>query len=378
MRDKKKIAIVYPYFRAGGGESVTAWVIEALKSEGDVFLFTCDKINVDILNKIYGVNLSPEDVKIINPPFSSLFSIIPGVGLLKYHFLIKHFKHQKEKFDIVIGTYKETDFGKKGIQYVHFPELKHDLQNLGFFSKIYYKYSFIKNLYKNLCYFISGFNEDRMRKNITLTNSNWTREMIKKNMEMDNIVLYPPVLDDFIDTPWEERKDDFICISRISPEKRIKLIIEIIKAVRDKGYSIGLHIIGSVGDKSYFKEIKKIQKENNWIKISGFMDRKSFVSIVSSYKYGIHGRKDEHFGISVAEMVKAGCIVFVPNDGGQIEIIGNKDLIFSERKDAVEKIIRILADKKFQLEKRNNLLLTRQKFSIENFKKNIREVIKKL
>ena len=46
----------------------------------------------------------------------------------------------------------------------------------------------------------------------------------------------------------------------------------------------------------------------------------------------------EAFGISVAEMVKAGAIVFAPNNGGQTEVINSPDLLFSGADDAVRKI----------------------------------------
>jgi len=370
----KKIAIIYPHFMSGGGESVTAWAIESLKKSGEISLFTCDNININSLNKNYGTNLSDCDVKIINPPVSFLLEIIPGCGLLKYHFLIRFFRKHKDDFDLVMGTYKEADFGKKGVQYIHFPELKHDLKNLGFFAKIYYKYEFLRDFYKNLCYFISGFNQEEMKKNITITNSVWTKKMIKKNMGIDSTVIYPPVLDDFPFIPWSEKKDGFVCISRISPEKRIKLIIEIVKSVRSYGYDFPLHIIGSVGDLNYFREIKKIKEQKDWIFIHEFMPRNKFISMVASYKYGIHGRKDEHFGISVAEMAKAGCIVFVPNDGGQTEIVTDNNLIYSKKEDAVFKICQILENKKKQIETQSRLLTFFSRFSMGNFKSKIIEL----
>ena len=65
---------------------------------------------------------------------------------------------------------------------------------------------------------------------------------------------------------------------------------------------------------------------------------------MNKYKYGINGALDEHFGIAVAEMMKAGCIVFVPHRGGQTEIIDTPELIYQDVDDAVDKITRVLRD----------------------------------
>jgi len=59
--------------------------------------------------------------------------------------------------------------------------------------------------------------------------------------------------------------------------------------------------------------------------------------------YGIHANRDEHFGIAPAEMMASGCIVFVHNGGGQVEIMGRDlRLCYQTDKAAVEKILGIV------------------------------------
>ena len=45
---------------------------------------------------------------------------------------------------------------------------------------------------------------------------------------------------------------------------------------------------------------------------------------MASHRYGIHGMREEHFGMAPAEMVRAGVIVWVPRGGGQMEIVGRE------------------------------------------------------
>jgi len=301
---------------------------------------------------------------------------IPG-GLLKYHILIKYFNHFPEKFDVAFGTYKEADFGTKGIQYIHFPNLdleKYDLK-LSLLEKLYYKTFFLKNLYKNFCYTISGYNNDRMKKNITLVNSIWTEDMVMKNFGIGSKVVYPPVLDDFIKVEFFKRNDDFVCIGRVSPVKEIKKIIEIIKLVREMGFNVNLHIIGSIENDSYCREVMSLQKENPWILLDGRVSREKLVSIISHNKYGINGRKDEHFGIGVVEMAKAGCIVFVPDGGGQVEIVDEPRLQYKNELDAAKKIAEVLSDRSIQVKLKKQLLAQSQKFSEDNFKKDIIKIV---
>lgn len=381
---EKKVAILYPSFLAGGmggGESVAVWMIEALKKDYEVCLVTYSTITADKLNKFYGTRLSPSDFSVINPPLFFLFKGIRGLGLLKYHLLMRFFKPSSGKFDFIIGAYKEMDFKQKGAQYIHFPDLTEaemgiDSKKLGLLYGLYHGHYFFRKLYKFFCYAISGSEEEDIKKNITLTNSNWTKDIIKKKLGVGAQVVYPPVPDDFIVAPWEQRENGFICLSRISPVKQIKFIIEVLDAVRGLGFNVHLHIIGPIGDNNYYKEIKQMQKERTWLFIEGIMPRENLALMIPRHKYGINGRKEEHFGISVAEMAKAGCIVFVPNGGGQVEIVNNRNLTYEDKNDAVKKITKILRDTGMQIQTQKELRNQARKFSVENFKTSIQKIAK--
>lgn len=66
--------------------------------------------------------------------------------------------------------------------------------------------------------------------------------------------------------------------------------------------------------------------------------------ILSRCRYGIQACGAEGFGISVAEMVKAGAIVFAPANGGQTEILDTPDLLFTNQGDAIAKIEAVLRE----------------------------------
>lgn len=369
---KKKIAVLYPSFMGGGAEAVCARILEALKDEYELALFTLTNVGFDRLNKMYGTNLSKENTRIFCP--------FPGqiTPLLRYVFwnicpffpqsqylLMMYFKNFKEKFDLAISVYNEMDLGQKGIQYIHCPGfVLAETRRAGRISAR-----------------ISKFSRERMMNNITLTLSSWIAKEIKQAYGINARIIYPPTGRDFPDIKWEDKEEGFVCSSRLVPEKEVDKIILILKEVRSKGYNIHLHITTNEGgNPKYKKLVSKLQKENDlWVSLHKGLSHREYCSLVAKHKYGIHARKKEPFGIVVAEMVKAGCIPFVPSEGGPAEIVGyNKFLLFSSHEEAVIKITSMFSDKSKQIETRGLLKERSNMFSEGTFNSEIRKVVREI
>jgi len=85
---------------------------------------------------------------------------------------------------------------------------------------------------------------------------------------------------------------------------------------------------------------------------------------------------DEHFGIAVAEMVRAGCVVFVPATGGPPEIVGPEPaLLFASPADAVQKIRAVLADAPLRGRLRAHLETRAPRFGTERFVARLRAIV---
>src|SRR5262249_38798550 len=149
---------------------------------------------------------------------------------------------------------------------------------------------------------------------------------------------------DFPAIPWQDREDGFVCIGRISPEKELEKIIAILAAVRGRGQKVHLHIIGSPDNPRYYRRILRLVRANaSWVFLNEGLSRDQLVRLISVHRYGIHGMREEHFGMAVAEMVRAGCIVFVPRGGGQVEIVRGEDrLLYKTPAEAITKIGRVM------------------------------------
>jgi glycosyltransferase involved in cell wall biosynthesis len=86
-------------------------------------------------------------------------------------------------------------------------------------------------VYLRLCTRIGDFSPARMRSNLTLVNSDWTRRRVRALHGIEPTVLFPPVPGDFPDVPWSEREDGVVCLGRLSPEKRVEDVVAVVEAV---------------------------------------------------------------------------------------------------------------------------------------------------
>jgi len=366
----KKIAILYPLFLGGGAEAVTAWMLQVLKDKYDVTLFTFSSIDFAQLDRQFGTQLDGAGIH-LHVPYKSLKSIrnIQGYSLMtiRQHLLAHYFRNIRQEFDLAIAAFNEMDLGQQGLQYIHVPLLGHGNEKAR--RLLHYPTSPLRTLYQRACETLTGYSDERMRRNVTLTNSPWTAKLVKQSYQMDAHVLYPPVSLNAPVVPWEERENGFICSGRISPDKNLESVIRILREVRESGHDVHIHILSGSYDRDYRKLILELQKENaSWLFVEENLSRFELGQMLAYHRYGIHGRENETFGISVAEMVKAGCLPFVPASGGQAEIVGaNSLLTFQNNHEAVEKIVNVLSDP----EEANRLLIllkTRaSSFSIERF-----------
>ncbi|OCQ97344.1 glycosyl transferase family 1 [Nostoc sp. MBR 210] len=362
----KKIAVYYPYFMGGGAEAVGLWIIQALKDKYDLTLFTLGKIELERLNSMYGTSILNEDIKIINLLPASITKLCyfmmansKDIRMAFFHLLIRFFKQHSQQYDLVLSAYNAMDMGQVGIQYIHWIKVLEG-------KKIHRK--------------ISNFSEEQIFKNISIVNSYCVADITKKIYGIDARVVYPPVVIDVPNLAWNEKEEAFICSGRIVKAKEPHKVIKILRLVRERGFDIKLHITGGGGgiyEWQYTNLMKKLVSENSsWITVHKDLPYKEYVKILSKCKYGIHFKK-EPFGISIAEMVKAGAIPFVKSEGGQIEIIGqhNEELFFNTEEEAVEKIIEVLSNS----DKQNKLIesLNNQKnlFSTQKFMSEINEVV---
>lgn len=375
---KKKVGIIHPKLaEAGGSEAAAVYIAEALKDKYVVSLISRYISNLDKLNEYYGTNLG-SNIKIMQLPFLNrvkTFDALCGALLTRFC------RNIAGSFDLLISAYNVMDFGERGIQFIadfcFDDKLRGKLNpSPNGIKGYFYRDSLIRRIYLGLGRLISGASEDGFKKNLTVANSRWSAEVMKKEFGIDCKVIYPPVIAEFPDISWEEREDGFVYLGRLIPKKGIDFIIEALDKVRRKGWDIHLHIIGPLENTEYVKHLKRLSdQKGDWVKMEGAKYKEEKREFLSGHRFGISARPKEPFGISVAEMVRAGCIVWVPDSGGQLEIVNHPDLVFTDIEDAANKINKVLESSELQKSLRKHLRKQAEIFSAEVFKKEVKALV---
>jgi glycosyltransferase involved in cell wall biosynthesis len=386
---KKKLLFIHPgeLDEPRGGNNVAVWMLEALKESYEITVLTWQPFDFEKINFYFATSLCNGDFRTIIPPalLRNLIDIIPydPWNFQRFVLLMRFCKTLKNHYDILLSACNETDFGAVGIQYIHYPYLekiwekgpkKFDSQGLP---------SYLLKLFKNRIRpwrIISGFSFERMKKNISLVNSDWTASVFRRVYDSECLTVYPPVPGHFPEIPWDRRETGFVCIGRFSGEKRLEEVINIIGVLRKDFPEVHLHLIGSPDkhDERYYHRVKrKVECNTDWVSLTENPSRTELIQIIGRHKYGIHAMVNEHFGISVAEMVRGGCIVFLPDGGGQIEIVGNDErLLFHTRENALEKIRFVLNHPQEQNSIRQHLDQRKAMFSAERFMDQMQQIVR--
>jgi glycosyltransferase involved in cell wall biosynthesis len=382
---KRRVAIVHGQLGSGNGgsEARAMWAAEALKRDCVVSLVTVGPIDLTQLNLFYGTTIGPQDVNLHSLPMPRLLAGKRAPSALRGAFGRRALKYFVHDHDILISTYNLCDFGMPGIQCVADFSWDEDLRRRfdpppGGVHNLFHRSRALRRCYLRLCKTIappSGrdlFAGD----DLIVANSHWTATKLWERYGAIARVVYPPVAGEFPDVFHEYRYDDFVCIGRISAEKRIERMVHIIGAVRRLGHDVRIRIIGPIDSSPYSKTIVALAGQHrDWVLLEGRKVGAEKTRILAACRYGIHGREGEAFGIGVAEMAKAGCITFAPAEGGPAEIVKHDALLYRNDDEAVAKITAVLDQKALRGELIRHLRSQAKQFAPEAFMAGLREAV---
>jgi len=380
----KKILVIHAgLYELGGGDFFVCRILRLLQNDFDVTLLHLGKeLEPETFKKYYNIDLDFNRIKVIRPPLSNFFAKLKRNALLKYAIALRYARKICKNYDLVFSTYGECPLKHENIiQYIHIPLFsteKEGLYHLGVRTSNKLVHA-VRILYVHVCRFIAGWNKELIKKNTTVVNSLWTGERVKNAYGISNIICIYPAVDeppsDVHLKPFKDRKNDFVMIGRIHKNKRVELGIQFVEALKKDGHNVHLHIVGPlIGP--YAKELVMLVENKNYVSLSGGLSRKEMMRLIGNCRYGFHAYEYEHFGVAPAEMQRLGCIVFVPNSGGQVEVIGNENQRYSNLMEAIEKAETIMNSIEIQdkilkgMEKLNN------KFTTTSFNQQMETLIK--
>ncbi|MCS6956752.1 MAG: glycosyltransferase [Patescibacteria group bacterium] len=216
--------------------------------------------------------------------------------------------------------------------------------------------------------------QSSQRPDFLIANSIETQRRIEKFYRRKSTVIYPPVS---IPKKTSNLKfkisNYFIIISRLARPKHIDILIH--AANKEK---FNLKIIGTGREEKYLRSIAV-----KTVEFLGNLPDNQFEKIISGAKAFLFASRDEEFGIACVEAMGYGIPVIAYNSGGIPEyIIDGKNGFLFDQLNPISLINKIKKlnnlNKEEYLEMKKQARKTAEKFSEENFKKNILNFVKKL
>jgi glycosyltransferase involved in cell wall biosynthesis len=377
---KPRILIAHPVVRSiGGGNLLAAWTLQALHQEYDVTLATLEPPDYAALNLNYGTNLREGDfeVRVAPPSYQQLLRRMPTQGALLEICMIMRWAQDLDRqapYDVLFSTSNEMDFHRGGVQYVHYPWFHFPRPEIEI--RWFHRIPGVLRVYRRSCMVLARANPSGLRRNLMLANSQFVAGEIRQAHGTSARVVYPPVPGDFVELPFEQRRLAVAAVGRVHPTKRWEVAVDIVESVRRRGHGLELTLIGHCDDLAYEARLEAMAAKRPWFRWLRDLSRRQLLDELSRHRYGIHTMVEEHFGIAPAELQRAGCVTFVHNSGGQVEIVGGDPrLTFGSVDDAAERITRVIENPVLEQELRDQVAERKNWFTTETFCESVREVV---
>lgn len=305
----KKIAFVHDFLLYHGGAETTLSVMSELFPNAPIFT---------LLQKEEFVreNFSKQKVE------SSFLQKAPKFFLKRYQFLSPLMPTAIETFnlrdfDVVISS--SSAFAKGVVvkpKTKHFCYMHAPMRYVWDWNHEYLEEQQLKGRTKLFTRFFLSYlrmwdraSAERVDKFIA--NSKYTAKRIDKYYRKKSEVIYPPVdVDKF--KPQKNNDGYFLIVGRLSPYKRTKLIADVFVKLK-----LPLVI---VGDGKEMEDLKEIAKENDNIKVLGWVSDEKLPKLFENSRAFVCASEDD-FNITVVEAMASGKPAIVLRKGGTAETV---------------------------------------------------------
>lgn len=376
---KRVLLVAFTLQPPGGAMAIGSWMIEALKRACALTVLTWTPLDVAPINRYFGTRIAPQDVVACGPPAAlrrALDALPGGLVLLKMAVLVATARRMAPGFDVLVSAEGEIDFGRPAIAYVNLPG-NYQWRGLPY-PPARRGRRLALAAYRALVDRVAPVSVERLRANLTLLNSDWSSARYRDARGAAGVTLFPPVAGDFEAVPWQEREAAFVCIGRMAPDKRLDEAIGVVAAVRAHGKDVRLHLVSPRGGEPATRAtvLARLEAARAWATLHEDLSRAELARLVSRCRYGIHAAAGEPFGMAVGEMVRGGCIPWVPREGGVAEIVGRDErLLWEKPAEAVAKITRVVGDPVAEVALRTALAGCARGLGVEAFAERVRALV---
>jgi len=377
----KKVLIYFTQFsrELGGSEYMPLLFLAELQKKCDVTLALNWESDVAAAARLCGIPVDTERLKVVLvKPESSFLRRLDAVLPFYRTWMLKRLAAEA---DLCISTVNMFDFGKPAHHFVYFMRMFGDNAFNDYFmhrepkrGAALLKRKLRTLLAESVLRPLLGIRSTRkilrdMREHIYPTSRYVEETMRNFYGPFNSTVFYPPTIFEFPGGGVARDPLRVTCLSRISPDKKIEEIVGIVEEARRlSGLDLSLHVGGMMDDGACSRMLRGLAAERSWLHLDGAVYGEEKRKFLLSGSYAIHAERDEAFGISVAEYLKAGLVVLVPDEGGSREVVDDPALTWHAPDDAARILLRLLTDPEFREERRKRCAGRAERFSAASYR----------
>jgi glycosyltransferase involved in cell wall biosynthesis len=256
----------------------------------------------------------------------------------------------------------------KNILYCHtIPRFAYDLKDYYLSRATWWK----KPLLQLLIHYVKLRYERAIEKmDVIIANSENVKRRIKKYLNRDAVVIYPPIeVDNY---KWIKQGDYYLSTARVESYKRIELVVRAFMEMPDKKL-----IVASGG--SDLERLQSLATDYSNISFTGWCDDEQWQQLIGEAIATIYIPIEEDFGMSPVESMAAGKPVIGVAEGGLLETVVDGEtgvLIEDVSVGAVVEAVSVMSKDK-ALTMRAACEKRAQLFRTEVFLEKMREVVYK-
>jgi glycosyltransferase involved in cell wall biosynthesis len=377
--EQKNVLLVHPQFNVVGGAELVALHILRWLTQQRAFrttVVTLRKVDVEAVHSMTGVDIDPRriEVRLAYCP-KQILEAESRFELMKLAFLHRAARKLSPSADLCLSTYGEMDFGKQGFQYIHHPSFA-DKSVLRRYAMIGKENALLRApgasvLYRKTLFGVSGDSPGGFARNVTAVNSHFTGEIVREVYGIDATVLSPgflPARRKVDLKPWGRRQFRFVAVGRIAPDKCYLQLLDLFNALSKRFNNAAFTIVGAELDATYAREVRrKTQELHLPVEFVTSAGRKDVDRLLQTSTFFVHAKPFEHFGIAIVEAMAQGCLPFVHDSGGQVEIVTPKVLRYLSEEDLVRNVESIMRDGNLRRSVQHELLLRARRFTCDVF-----------
>lgn len=389
----KKILIYFIKFSSviGGGEYLPLLFLSEFQKRGhDVTMAVYWEGEVEQSAKAYGIPIDTSKLKVVRVKpegrwQSKIDAVIPVFRTMALRKLAK-------QADIRISALNIVDFGRPAHHFIS------DIQHGQFADGAFCDYAHhrtptgIRRGYRKIRRFLM----DRILRPVLRVRS--TGQIVTDKAEhiypnslyietlmrdfygsLNSEVLYPPTTFEVTHELPERDPLRVVYLGRIHPQKKITDIIGMVgKARAVSGKNLTLHVAGPLPDSPYVEQLRRLADATEWLFLHDALYGRDKERFLASGAFAIHAQRDEAFGISITEYLKAGLIPIVPDEGGSPEVVASPELAYHDDDEAVKILVRLLDDAEFRETQQRHCAERAKDFSLPVYLKRQQEVLNEI